>query len=281
METLDLMSHADGGVISRRRLIALGADPREISRLRHANVLGVVRRGWYSLPGAQPAVVAAARSGAAITCVSALSFTREVWIPPGEHRVHLRWPEHRVQRGRKQCRAHRPLSTPVRAVDPLPIALQCAANCLDQDYLVAVLESTLRMPVPYTVDEMRGFFAGAPRQVIRLLDHLDPLAGSGTESVARFRLTNSHMRVRSQVEIKNVGRVDLLVGDKLIIECDSRAHHNDEQRKADNLRDRKSTIGDYRVLRIDYDDVMFNWATVFEDITEMVRTGRHRGRTRF
>ncbi|CAM3790765.1 endonuclease domain-containing protein [Tsukamurella strandjordii] len=279
MDTLDLIArHADGGVISRRRLLGLGADPVEISRLRHAGAFTVIRPGWYATSTARPQVVAAVRAFATVTCVSALAFT-PVWVPP-DRRVHLRWPAHRVARG-APCRAHRPLATPVRAVDPLPLALQCAANCLAPDYLVAVLDSTLRMPRPYSIGDLRQCFDGAPRRVSALLDALDPMAGSGTESIVRFRLRRAHMGVRTQVQIAHVGRVDLLVGDKLIIECDSRAHHNDEQRRADNRRDRAATLGDYRVLRIDYADVMFDWDAVFAEITAIVRTGRHRGRTRF
>ncbi|CAM3472686.1 DUF559 domain-containing protein [Tsukamurella hominis] len=70
--------------------------------------------------------------------------------------------------------------------------------------------------------------------------------------------------------------MDLLVGEKLIVECDSRNHHNDEHRTEDNRRDRVAALGDYRVLRIDYAEVMFAWDTVFAEIMDLVRTRRHR-----
>lgn len=291
---------ADGGVVSRALLIAHGADPREISALRHAGVLVVIRRGWYAIAGAEPAVVAAVCSGGTLTCVSALRFAPGVWVPPGVTRSHVRWPAHRAAAARRltaagtrrptsgtpstpgstdrsaRCRAHRTLPVSNRAVDPLPVALQCAAHCLSDDYLVAVLDSTLRMPNPYTEDDLRQIFDGAPQRIQRLLDRLDPLAGSGTESVTRIRLQNHHVLVRSQADIEDIGHVDLLVGEKLIVECDSRNHHNDEQRIEDNRRDRVATLGDYRVLRIDYAEVMFAWDTVFAEIMDLVRTRRHR-----
>lgn len=141
---------------------------------------------------------------------------------------------------------------------------------------MAVLDSTLRMPNPYSEADLRRIFAGAPQRVLRLLDQVDPLAGSGTESVARFRLRAARVEVRSQVEIEDLGHVDLLVGERLIVECDSKDHHNNEQRKEDNRRDRVAVLGGYRVLRFDYDDVMFRWDTVLAEIMGVVRSRRHR-----
>lgn len=344
-----IAENADGGVISRARLVTLGAEPREISRLRHAGVLLVIRRGWYAIAGADPAVITAVRAGGTVTCVSALAFHTGVWVPPGVQRTHIRWPVHRAElsepgkvarqqaaraaaaAGRRRqdgglrardpgadgigcaggaprarrtrdgpwstmrawsksspgsttlsarCHSHRPLGTSDRAVDPLPIALQCAANCLSPDYLVAVLDSTLRRQPAYTEEDLRVIFSGAPQRVLRLLDRLDARAGSGTESVARFRLQNARFAVRSQVEIEDVGHVDLLVGERLIVECDSRAHHNDEQRREDNRRDRRATVSGYSVLRVEYEDVMFAWNTVLADVVAIVRRRRHApGRT--
>ncbi|KXO98218.1 type IV toxin-antitoxin system AbiEi family antitoxin domain-containing protein [Tsukamurella pseudospumae] len=343
-----IAENADAGVISRARLIALGAEPREISKLRHAGVLLVIRRGWYAVAGADTAVITAVRAGGTVTCVSALAFHPEVWVPPGVQRTHIRWPVHRAElrgsgkvaqqrtaraamaarrqrdRGRNprradtddigcadgarrarrtrdgpwskmrawsksspgstalsaRCHSHRPLSTSDRAVDPRPIALQCAANCLSPDYVVAVLDSTLRRQPAYTLEDLRVIFAGAPHRVLRLLDRLDAEAGSGSESVARFRLQNARFAVRSQVEIEDVGHVDLLVGERLIVQCDSKAHHNDEQRREDNRRDRRATVSGYSVLRIEYVDVMFSWNTVLADVVAIIRgrprvPGRH------
>lgn len=82
--------------------------------------------------------------------------------------------------------------------------------------------------------------------------------------------------MRSHAEIEDVGRVDLLVGEKLILECDSREFHNDAQRRKDNRRDRIATVGGYCVLRIDYAEVMFGWDAVFADIMDLVHVRRHR-----
>ena len=279
------IARMSGGVVSRHQLLRAGIPSADVERLRAAGRLTVIRRGWYRLERPRPIVAAAVEAGAVVTCVSALGFHNpEIWVPPGITKTHLRWPAHVRTRRRthEQCRAFRTLETPRAAVDPLDSALLCAANCLDPDQLAAVLDSTLRMTVPLTQEYLQQVFAGAPPRIIRVLRHLDPLAGSGTESMVRYRLQCRHIAVRSQVTIPGVGTVDLLVGDKLIIECDSEGHHGGVQRKTDLKRDRISVRGDYRVMRIDYEEVVSRegWAAAYRDIEDLVRTGRHRGKVR-
>lgn len=283
-ELIAEISAQNGGVVGRRHLAGLGVDPAELTGLVRTGTLIVIRRGWYAAATARPEVVTAVQAGATLTCLSALALVPGIWIPPLPRRDHVRWPAHRHTSLRTQqgCRAHVSLGTSLRAVDPVRVALQCAVNCVDEDYyVVAVLDSLLRLPDPHTVAEVREVFDGAPRRIQRLLDDLDPAAQSGTESVTRHRLRSANIRVRSQVTIPGLGRVDLLVGDRLIIECDSDGFHNGAQRREDARRDRRATIGRYHVLRIDYADVMLDWDTVFADITDMVRSRRHIGAVRF
>lgn len=280
---IEELARASGGVVSRHQLLRAGIPSRDVERYRAAGRLTVIRRGWYRLEQARGIVVAAVKAGAVVSCLTALPFhSTEIWLPPGIPTTHLRWPAHVRTHGRthEQCRAFRSLETPRTAVDRLEPALLCAASCLSPDRLAAVLDSTLRMPVPLTREHLEKVFDGAPPRIARVLRHLDPLAGSGTESMVRYRLQCKHIAVRSQVRIPGVGIVDLLVGDKLIIECDSEGHHSGAQRRADLRRDRVSERGDYRVLRIDYEDVVSDWAAVYEDIADLVRTRRHHGKVR-
>ncbi|CAM3374054.1 DUF559 domain-containing protein [Tsukamurella hominis] len=288
IEILQALAAPDGGVFFRRAALRAGADSTEIERLRHLGDIVVIRRGWYRFPGANTAVVAAVKGGAVITCVSALAFRPGVWIPPrrspqtakatlSKSKTHLRRERHRRTRSHEDCDAYLRLPSPARAVDDLPTALRCAANCLDADEFVAVLDSLLRKPDPYSLQDLEEIFAGAPKATRRLLKYLDPLAGSGTESLVRYRLTCLHIRVRSQQTIAELGRVDLLVGDKLIIECDSTDHHSGAQRLVDNRRDRTATRGDYRVMRFDYSEVIGNWDAILAEILDIVRTDRHVG----
>lgn len=282
MRTIELitgLARANGGVVSRRALLRAGADAAEIESLRGRGTITGIRPGWYAVSDARPIVVAAVKAGAAITCVSALRFHPDVWIPPGQSTTHLRRPRHLTHRStHRRCRAHRALPTPIHAVDPLPIALLCAANCLPDEQMVAVLDSVLHSAT-LSSDDLQELFVGAPQRIARLLGLLDAAAESGTESITRYRLHCLGISVRSQVVLP-WGRVDLLVGDKLVIECDSEGFHSGSRRRADLRRDRLAVRGDFRVMRIDYEDVMSDWDRVREDILDIVRTGRHRGKTR-
>ncbi|NMD55092.1 MULTISPECIES: type IV toxin-antitoxin system AbiEi family antitoxin domain-containing protein [Tsukamurella] len=270
----------NGGVVSRRQLVREGVDVAEIERLRSRRVITPVRRGWYATPDARPIVLAAVKCGAAITCVSALEYYPGVWIPPRRSQTHLRWPRHlKHQRTHRQCRAFRSLATPTSAVDPLPVAVLCAAQCLADEEIVAVLDSLLRPPNLWTVQDVRALFDGAPKRIVRLLGLLDPASGSGTESIVRYRLHCLGITVRTQVPLP-WGIVDLLLGDKFVVECDSEGYHGGAQRRADLRRDRIAVRGDYRVMRIDYEDVIANWEEIRDDILDIVRTDRHLGKTR-
>lgn len=281
IEILEAIAGPDGGVVSRRGALAAGADAAEIERLRRTGDIVAIRPGWYRLPGADPVVVAAVRTGAVLTCVSALRLHPGMWVPPHRTKTHLRRARHRRTASHQDCDAGHPMSSPIRAVDPLPDALRCAARCLEADEFVAVLDSTLRrVGDRYTTGDLREIFGSRSQQVLRLLDFVDPLAGSGTESLVRFRLQYARITVRSQVEIPGIGRVDLLVGDRLIIECDSTEYHSGPQRLEDNRRDRAATRGDYRVMRVDYSEVIGNWPSIYAEILDIVRTGRHRGPVR-
>ena len=59
-------------VYSWAELVAAGVTQAELRRRLRDGSIWSVRRNWYAVPGADPAVVAAVRSGGSLTCVSAL-----------------------------------------------------------------------------------------------------------------------------------------------------------------------------------------------------------------
>ncbi|WP_138917946.1 hypothetical protein [Gordonia effusa] len=101
---------------------------------------------------------------------------------------------------------------------------------------------------------------------------------SGTESIVRLRLRVLGFNVDVQVLIEEVGRVDLVVG-QLVIECDSAGFHTSKQaRTADSRPDRQTLIGHRIVIRLMYDEVIFDWPVVLREIRALTDTGRHRDR---
>lgn len=124
-------------------------------------------------------------------------------------------------------------------------------------------------------DELDRLFAGASRRVHAVLERID-LAESGPETLVRMRLRSLGLRVRSQMVIDGVGRVDLVVGDSLVIEVDSVSHHTDlDAYRRDRERDRRLRAMGYVPVRLTYDQVLNRWPEVEADILAMVRRREH------
>lgn len=168
--------------------------------------------------------------------------------------------------------------TPHRAaVDDLDTALRCAARRLDDEELLVVLDSVRNLELR-SLAELETLLATQPRRVRRVLAR-SGLAESGTETLVRSRLRARGVSVRSQVVIRGVGRVDLLVGRCLVIEVDSIQHHTSLRAyEADRERDRRLRALGYTPIRLTYRQVVQDWPAVEADILAMVARGLHRRR---
>ncbi|MGU3291909.1 hypothetical protein [Williamsia sp. M5A3_1d] len=268
----------NGGVHSRIRLHAQGHTDADIRRAVRAGDLIWLRPGWCATTVADPDVVAAVRAGGVLGCVSALRF-HGLWIPPGHDGLHVRTSKYGKGLRAGSCQgAGRPLPL-ADAVDSVPVALHCAVDCLPDDHWVVVCDSALNSGSA-TPDELRALLPKATVRINDLLARCDPRSQSGTETLVRLRLRAVGYDVRVQPRIRGVGKVDLRVG-RLLIECDSVAHHTGAaEYRNDRRRDRKALVGRWLKLRLTYEDVMFGWDEVFADIRAITRADRHRVRGR-
>ena len=262
------------GVFSTAELRQLGCDRSGLRRRLSRGSLIRLRPGWYATPVADAVVAEAVRRGGALSCVSALRF-HKIWVPPGPGQVHVRVSRHGKKAGSRSCQGYgRPVPV-TTAVDPIPVALGCAARCLgDEDWIVvcdSVLNST-EVDVP-TLQAQMGVL---PVRLRELMAKCDQSSQSGTESITRLRLRAAGFAVEVQPEISHVGWVDLRVG-RLLIECDSKAHHTSlADYQNDRRRDRKALVDRWLTMRITYDDVLYGWDEVLADIRSITRTDRHR-----
>lgn len=71
-----------------------------------------------------------------------------------------------------------------------------------------------------THDDLIDEFSCMSKRFRCVLDKVDPRAESGIETMVRLRLESLNIRLRPQVSIPMVGRVDFLVGTSLIIEVE-------------------------------------------------------------
>ncbi len=70
-----------------------------------------------------------------------------------------------------------------------------------------------------------------------MLDAIHAGSESGTESKVRLLLRTRRIGHRPQVYIARVGYVDLLVGDRLVVEIDGAAYHTGPEFEEDRRRD--------------------------------------------
>lgn len=267
----------DLGVYSIERLRDLGTSDQERKDMLCAGSLTRVRRGWFASADADVEAVSAVKSGGAVGCVSALRH-HGFWIPPGHNRLHVRTRFYRE--GQPTCMAYGPPAPVDHAVDPPLVALGSAARCLSHEDFVIVADSILNT-TKWPIGDLRAALKDAPQRVQQLLDRCDVGAQSGSETAVRLRLRSKRIQVQAQPFIRNIGWVDLLVGSSLIIEADSQDFHTKrEHYQEDHRRDRIAAVGDYRVLRLTYRDIFFDWDAVFPDIMDLIKRRVHRRRTR-
>ncbi|MGU3292961.1 type IV toxin-antitoxin system AbiEi family antitoxin domain-containing protein [Williamsia sp. M5A3_1d] len=273
MRDLPLLITPPGGVVSRAQLIAIGVDDASVRRLIRTGELHRLRPGWFASPWADPQVVEAVRAGGVLTCLAALR-RHGLWVPEDRRRLHVR-AAHRGSRIPDACRLHGPIPPPTSAVDDLLCALRHAVLCLDAEGLVVLCDSALNTRLA-TGEELATALSAAPSRIRSLLDRCDPAAQSGTETMVRLRLRSQNIAVTVQPLIDGVGFVDLLVGERLVIECDSLAHHTGlDGYENDRARDRTLIALGYLPMRLSYRQIVHEWPTCNRAILDVVRRGDH------
>ena len=102
------------------------------------------------------------------------------------------------------------------------------------------------------------------------------LADSGTESLFRYRMGLLGITMKSQVPIDGVGVVDFVIGDRLVVEIDSHAHHGTgDARVRDLTRDAILAGLGYLSLRFDYWMIIDDWDLVASTVFAVVARGDH------
>lgn len=149
--------------------------------------------------------------------------------------------------------------------------------CCSPEVVVAAVDSALQAGYLSMADWQEDI-RNIPRRLRRLLSRIDGRSESIIESLARFRLQQIGIEPRLQVTIMGVGRVDFLIGSRLVIEVDGRAYHSDPERfEADRRRDARLSTRGYRVLRFSYKQVTERWSEVKAAITAAIARGDHLG----
>jgi len=277
---------ANGGALSYRELDAGGIPRSAVSAAVAAGVIERVRRGWFATTDAPRDVVRAARVGGAVTAASAARLDG-IWLL-GDPLLHVRVPsstgrlrnpdasnepldrlQHRV------CVHYRSAPAVLGARDALPIALAEMLACAEPTAAIVAMDSAVSLGA-LTIGDLAGVRALTLPSRRHLVDRVQPGSASGIETIVRLFLRTRGIRHRIQVLIPRVGHVDLLIGDRLVIEVDGEGFHTGPEFEADRRRDFELVMRGYLVLRLSYRMVLSEWDAVSSGILELVRRGEHR-----
>lgn len=262
-------------VRTRADLLTVGFTDRSIRRALSAGQMRKLGRNWYGTSATPSDVAGALARGHRLTCVSALA-VHGVFVveTPGPHEV-----------GR-QCSCatsdelilHQGLRAWPDGEPIMPVAqsLIHAGRCLDAEGAAVCLESALNKKL-IGPDDVPSILAGLPARKRLAIGTLDGRAMSGPETRVRRLFERRGVQITPQFPLPDGGFADMLVGERLIIECDSRGHHTDREAFAnDRHRDQHLVLLGYTVVRLTYQDVMDNWTTTREMLLSLLRRGVHR-----
>lgn len=279
---------AVGGVAPARDLAPTRSGRR---RLREAVQAGGIIRlgdGWYALPQSDGAIARARRLNGVLTCVSAARFYRVPDVGTDE-RVHISVPRQRGDRHRPG----RPLDGTVvhreagggtvaglaaagmvLPVAPPAQALARALRCCPGPVAVAMVDSALRAGIVGRAEIETRLHGPGSRRARELLALSDPQSRSGIETVARLALRAAGYPVRAGVWIEGVGEVDLVVADRVVIECDGFAYHSGRKEyREDRRRDRELAALGYVTLRFTYEEIMRDATVVVRAVARILARG--------
>lgn len=237
-----------------------GWSRRAIDSAVRAGRIVRVRKGTYAAASCGADVIAAARAGGRLDCVSFLARLGVFVMRQSGLHVQVDYGTPRIRRadGVDVVRHWRMTAASRRhLVADLTEALAQACRCQAPRAAIATLDSAWHLGL---VDEVAiaDVFALLPRRFGALRPLLDPRSESGIETLVRLLLRMQGWPVELQVSISGVGRVDLLIDGWLIVECDSRAFHEGwVTQRDDRRRDAAAATLGYTTLRVLAEDVLF------------------------
>ena len=277
--------HRLGELATMHELLQFGHSQTSIRTAVGRKELIRVRKGWYCLPALGADYQAAARVGGRLTCVS-LAEVLGLWIPRvartglhvavAENAAQLRSTINYHDRLRRERGSEIVVhwnddrSTGSRYATNLSSALARISRCVDLESAFVLCESAL-FKRSLTPIEWAEALAAIPSPTRKRLASAGMHSESGSESMFRFRAGVFGVRIRQQVWI-GPDRVDFLLGDRLVVEIDSVAHHDPTE---DAKRDARLSALGYRVLRFMYSQLDGDWARVEIAVLAAISRGDH------
>jgi very-short-patch-repair endonuclease len=229
--------------------------------------------GTYALPWAEPDAIAAACARGRIACCSAARRHGLPLLHPVE-KPHVAVPRNRPA-ATDLAVIHREDVRGTSAVVPVLAALVTVLRCVPPVEAVATVDAAVHLGQVRVLTLRSRLRGPGSVEARRVLGMVDGRSESVIETVVRLALRQAGLRVTCQVRIEGVGRVDLLVGDWLVVEVDGFAFHADRASyRTDRGRANALAARGYVLVRVTYEDVMFRLPETVAMIVALVATGR-------
>lgn len=271
MDIHEYLAHL-GGVARTGQLLAFGFTRSELRSLRDTGVTQP-RRGVFMLQDANPALVAATKHNARVSCASAAGLYG-LWLRKPPHRHHLSC-NHGHGNGFVRHRTSRfePHATlPLAAIEDVVLH---GLSCLPPPASTALATSAIRLhdvPLDLLKEQLVGDKSGP---VLAALRQLDLRSESIVEVDARHLFLTNGISFEQQVQLDGIGRVDFLIEDFLIVEMDGHAFHSGRQEMLrDRARNNSSAVQGFAVLRYMPEVIWFEPERVVAEIQAVLALRR-------
>ncbi|WP_344792719.1 endonuclease domain-containing protein [Gryllotalpicola daejeonensis] len=280
---MDLRSvlNTELGFATRTRLREYGITKHELARALEQHRVMAIGRSLIAHRTADPEYVRAVRMGGRLACLTAAK-KRKLWvIDDGRFHIAPRvLNSHFISDAEAPpVRVHRTRHRIDAAADLIPIEsgrnmLMHVARCQPLEQAVVVFDSAVNQKL-IQIEELRMLASVHGGPLAKVVPYVSGLADSGLESLTRLRLQRARIPCRQQVKIRG-HRVDLLIGERLVVQLDGKQHLSDPKQLAmDREYDRFLRRLGYTVLRFSYADVVHNWDRTFGEITALIAQRAH------
>ena len=277
-----------GGVAATHELLRDGHTSHELTKAVRTGSIVRVRQGHYCAPEIGSLEQQALRVGGRLAGLVAAR-RLGLWAPPAL-RLEVEVPTHaRALRSRMDATArlipNNRRSVIVDWTDQRHIGTR---TTLGVDACLTGIIRRQPPPTAFAVVESAlhgGYISNSGwRSILRSVPatrrgRLDAATGaseSGGESILKFGLLEERLVFRQQVSFPRIGRVDFLVGDRLVIEADGAEFHTDAASfEEDRRRDALLRARGFRVLRFSYKQITERWPEVRAAILAAIARGDH------
>jgi very-short-patch-repair endonuclease len=274
MPTLERILSQHGGIVHRSVLRPMGFGPKPIARAVSTGRVRTIGRNWVITRECPVPVARAAALGASLTCVSAAE-ALGLWAPTHD-RLHVSVTRNCNRKFPNTIRTHwgrGPVATPGSAVEPLPNILFHVAQCLSLEYAVAVFDSALNKKL-LSAHSLRALGQQVGGRFSEVASWAEARADSGLESLVRIRLTILGIDFEIQVMIDG-HPVDILIGERLIIQIDGHLHAEPARHTRDMMQDARLVTLGYEVMRVGSVQIEHAWSDLEAQVLEVVTRGDH------